>query len=321
MPDSAALSPYKITVPQALIDTYQREGAVLIPNPFESFWVDGMIDEFWKIIRNWEAGSKDYPVGKNPSGSFGIQNVILRNAFYKRWALESGVLDIVGQVLQTETVRFYFDNFFCKEGDKPEAATPLHHDVAAFGFKGTKLPSFWLALTDVDEDNAPLITYAGTQKQTAWMWRSPAQIKGKFPLLPGYKEPEGIPAWLADGGYERKVWTAKKGDVIMVNPYTIHGSLPRAGGPGVRIGFSSRWLGDDVRWKGDLYNEVEESCHEPRLGFGSAPEDEVFPVLWTKSEGNIAFKHGRFTTHITLEPRKGVHNLVGSTEKQEAARV
>jgi hypothetical protein len=46
----------------------------------------------------------------------------------------------------------------------------------------------------------------------------------------------------------------------------------------------------------------------------------MFPVLWTKAEGNIAAKHGKFTTHITLEPRKGVHNIIGSTEKREAAR-
>jgi len=304
--------PYQYVVPQALIDQYEREGAVLIPQPFESFWIDGMLDEFWRIIRNWEAGSTEYPVGKNPNGAFGIQNVILRNAFYRRWALESPALDIIGQVLQTETVRFYFDNFFCKEGDKPEAATPLHHDVAAFGFKGAKLPSFWVALTDVDTDNAPLVTYVGTHKQRDWMWRSPAQKPGLYPLLPGYKEPAGIGPWLEAGGYERKVWPAKKGDVIMVNPYTVHGSLARAGGPGVRIGFSSRWLGDDVRWRGDLYNEVEESCHDPRLAYGSEPEDSMFPVLWTRAQGNIARTSGKFTTHVTLEPRKDRHNIVGA---------
>jgi hypothetical protein len=66
----------------------------------------------------------------------------------------------------------------------------------------------------------------------------------------------------------------------------------------VRIAFSSRWLGDDVRWRGDLYNEVENSCLEPRMDYGSPPEDEVFPVLWTRGQGNIARTSGKFTIHV-----------------------
>jgi hypothetical protein len=296
-------------VPPALIEQYAREGAVLIPQPFSDDWIEGLLDAYRRIVRDWEAGSTDYPVTRR-NGHVNVQNVVLRHPLYRRWATESAVASIVGQVTQSETVRFYFDNFFVKEGEAGENATMLHHDVPAFGFQGTKLPSFWLALTDVDESNAPLVTYAGSHGDCAHMFRSPVQKPG-LPLLPGYREPGEIGPYLEAGGFERKVWPARKGDVIMVHPYTIHGSLPRVAGAGggERIGFSSRWLGDDVRWRGTVYHEVEASTHPYELPYDSPPPDDLFPVIWTRDKGNVHAETGRFTTHITLEPRKGYHQI------------
>ena len=303
MASDQTTSEFEYEVPQHLIDFYQENGAVHLEQPFDSYWIDGLLAGFEEIMHNFENGSTDYPVMRR-NGNLGIQNCILRHPFYRKWAIESPVAEIVGQVTQSETVRFYFDNFFCKEGTNKEAATPLHHDVAAFGFKGTKLPSFWLALTDVDMDNAPLITALGSHKDTSFMWRSPAQKSG-LPLLEGYREPTGIPEYIEEHGYELKSWPVKKGDVIMVNPYALHASHNRTGGAGLRIGHSSRWLGDDVTWQGSLYNELEASTHEPALEIGSKPSDEQFPVVWKRGEGNLARKTGKFTTHITLEPKKG----------------
>lgn len=296
-----------LVVPQRLIDQFASEGAVKIEQPFSTDWVEALTEEFHRIVADWEAGSTAYPVVRAPNGMLGVQNVILRSPVYRRWAVESSVAAVVGQITQSETVRFYFDNFFCKEGDKPEAATPLHHDVPSFGMKGTKLPSFWLALTDVDVDNAPLVTYAGSHADTSFMFRSPVQKPG-LPLLEGYREPAEIPAHLEKHGYERKVWPCRKGDVLMVHPFCIHGSLARPpGARGMRIGFSSRWLGDDVTWSPTLYNEVEAQTHDASSVVGAAPNDAMFPVVWRRGEGTVARTSGAFTSHITLEPRKGYH--------------
>ena len=256
--ESVMTVPY--SVPQQAIDDYARDGVVLIKQPFDTTWVDGLLAEFQKILREFEAGSTDYPVRRN-KGALNVQNVVLRNALFRRWAIESPIAEIVSKVIQSKSVRFYFDNFFCKEGDEPEQATPIHHDVAAFGFKGTQLPSFWLALSDVGMDNAPLVAYLGSQNDTSVMYRSILQKPG-LPLLPGYREHHEIGDYLERGRFERKVFPAQRGDVIVLNPYTIHASLPRAAGmTGMRIGFSTRWLGDDVRWVPSVYCEVEASSH------------------------------------------------------------
>ncbi len=318
MPD-ATNHGFEYEVPQYVIDYYAENGAVRLEQPFDSYWIDGLLDGFEEIMRGYETGSTEYPVARQ-EGKLGIQNVVLRHPFYRKWAIESPVAEIVGQVTQSDTIRFYFDNFFCKEGDQKEMATSLHHDVGAFGFKGTQMPSFWLALTDVDMNNAPLVTALGSHKNTDFMFRSPAQKSG-LPLLEGYREPTEIPDYLAENGYELKPWETQKGDVIMVHPYTIHASLHRKGGAGIRIAHSSRWLGDDVTWQGSIYNEMEASTHEPQLDVGSPPSEEQFPVVWRRGEGNVARKTGRFTTHITMEQKKGYNDTTDAGHMPKARYV
>ena len=267
-----------------------------------------MLEAFDEVIALAETGDTSYPVTRKP-GFLSIQNMTLRHPFYRRWAIESPVSSIVGQVTGSDTVRFYFDNFFGKVGVAPDQGTPFHHDVAAFGFKGRQLPSFWLALTDVDIDNAPLVTYAGSHlgldgEGLDVMFRSSIQKPG-LPLLPGYREHAEIGDYLAAGKFEKRVLVAEKGDAILINPYTIHGSLERRNPNGRRIGFSSRWFGDDVRWRPSIYNEVEASCHIMPLADGASPPDQMFPVVWSKTEGHVARRTGKFTSHITLEPKSG----------------
>ena len=74
-------------------------------------------------------------------------------------------------------------------------------------------------------------------------------------------------------------------------------------GAGKRIGFSSRWFGDDVRWEPTIYNEMEASMHSHPIPYGARPSDDMFPIIWSKDEGRVAAKTGKFTTLITLEPK------------------
>ena len=116
MPD-ATNHGFEYEVPQYVIDYYAENGAVRLEQPFDSYWIDGLLDGFEEIMRGYETGSTEYPVARQ-EGKLGIQNVVLRHPFYRKWAIESPVAEIVGQVTQSDTIRFYFDYFFCKEGDQ-----------------------------------------------------------------------------------------------------------------------------------------------------------------------------------------------------------
>jgi hypothetical protein len=69
-------------------------------------------------------------------------------------------------------VRYWMDASFIKEGSSAESATPWHNDECTFPFRGEMMPSFWVALTDVPMENAPIVTLAGSNRDP-WRYHSP----------------------------------------------------------------------------------------------------------------------------------------------------
>ena len=131
-------------------------------------------------------------------------------------------------------------------------------------------------------EDAPLVTYTGSHLDTSIEWRTPWHGEGGLPLLPGYRDYSELAPYVAEKGFERQVWLASRGDVIVVNPYTVHASLAREAGGALRIGFSSRWLGDGVVWKGDIYYEPEAARIGLDLPVGSPPPDDLYPIVWRR---------------------------------------
>ena len=289
------------------IAAYERDGAVLLTQPFESHWVDGLRAEVDRILDRHDRGEPNHCFVTSSSGRAHINNMVLKEPFSRRWAVESPVGEIVARLIGSSTARFYLDVVFCKQGAGTEGRTVPHHDVAAFGFKGHHLPSFWMALTDVGEDNAPLCTALGSHKRITHMFRSVAS-RAELPVIAGYKPHEDVARFLDEHNFPTRVWTARKGDVVVVNPYCIHWSMPMLSSER-RIGFSTRWIGDDVRWQPNIYHEVEASTHPATLDAGSPPPDDWFPKVWDAGEGFVARASGAFTKFVTVEPRPGYHKL------------
>ncbi|NBR16742.1 MAG: hypothetical protein EBT81_02315 [Gammaproteobacteria bacterium] len=74
--------------------------------------------------------------------------------------------------MRSRSVRFWMDATFVKDGSSAESATPWHNDECTFPFRGEMMPSFWVALTDVTMDNAPIVTLRGSNRDP-WRYHSP----------------------------------------------------------------------------------------------------------------------------------------------------
>jgi len=291
-------------VPREAIETYVREGATCVPGAFAD-WVDRLLAAYDRVAAQCDAlmasgsggriatlknGSRsiflDNPPGfpplrrtRNPNGESSLRHVVWHDPDFAAWLTDSPAASIVAQVIGSTGVRFWWDQFFNKAGDNPAAATTWHHDIGSFSFYGMQLPSLWIALTDVDIDNAPLMTVVGSHLRTEVMYR-PVTGAENVPLCEGYAELSDLHAIVEHKDTQIRTWTVRAGDALVIHPYTFHASLPRQGHAGRRVAYTSRWLGDDVVWrKRPMTFDYPDDprCHG--VVQDRPPPDSTFPVF------------------------------------------
>jgi ectoine hydroxylase-related dioxygenase (phytanoyl-CoA dioxygenase family) len=271
------------------IATYQREGCVHVPGVFSQDWIDRLSDLVLRLDAQMAAGEAvsftdngvQNPPTRHDSGDGAVQlrNMMTTDALFTEWLHNSPAAETVGRLMGASHVRFWMDATFIKRGGEASAATPWHNDVCTFPFWGEHLPSFWVALTDVDADNAPLITLAGSNHDPH-RYHSP--LSRQDITVEGYRPWSELTARVEARDADIRVWPAKAGDILLVHPKTIHGSLPRAAGkPGLRMAFTTRWIGSDVTYAPDALSAAIPKLYDnPLMVPGSPPPEALFPVIW-----------------------------------------
>lgn len=283
-----------IDISDEIIEAYERDGCVHIPGVFAGYWQERLRNATDRIIDQHKANKGNKPaiafedvvedvivVDKYP-GRIGFRQAVEYDPDFNAWAQNSCAAELVARVTRSSKVRYLMDTTFCKEKSESETATPVHHDIAVYCFKGTQVPSLWVALSDVGEDDAPLKTVLGSHKWQDVMYRPPT-TPNEQPLIPGYKERSEIKARIEAEGAKWKTWPCKAGDALLIHPYTLHASLPKASEEGMRIGFSSRWMGDDVAWSPNAFSPIDHVKERERLNIGDPPPDGQYPIVWSAS--------------------------------------
>ena len=278
-------------VTAAHIRQYEEEGCVRVSGVFDQRTVARLVEAIdaaraafgtpqFDALRSGTQ-HQNPPTMHAGEGQVQLRNFAQHVPELRRWLNDGQAAAIVGNLLRAQHVRFWMDATFIKEGGLEESATPWHNDECTFPFRGQMMPSFWVALSDVDTGNAPLITLAGSNKDP-WRYHSPLSPVDAFVT-------EHIP-W---SHLERRVcqpdapirtWPCNAGDILLIHPKTIHASLPqRSGSASRRIALTTRWLGDDVVWAPNALT-IKISALESSgvMQPGWPPPDSHFPVLWRR---------------------------------------
>jgi ectoine hydroxylase-related dioxygenase (phytanoyl-CoA dioxygenase family) len=273
-------------VARRTIETYTRDGAVLLEQPFAPEWIDGLVEAFAEIERDHAAGRFLGDIF-HQDGRLEISGAVGAHAFVRRWALESQAAEIVARVIGSSRIRLYtnHDIAFGKRGAAESArigATAFHIDASAWEFRGAMVPSFWLALTDVGNDFGPLVVAAGSHRRLDRLIL-PSPNDPAEPVPAGYAPYAAMQSFLDEHDFEMKLMPAQRGDVVVLHPHVAHGSIPmqRAGN---RLAFSTRWLGDDARWHLNA-NTRREGDAAGVPADDSPPDDARFPVIWDERLG------------------------------------
>lgn len=291
----------RFRVPDDTIEQYREEGTACVRGAFPRDWIDALLGAYDEVTAELDAESppngatrtikRPNPDGispltyvSSPDGNARLKNVVWYHRTCTDWLHHSSAASIVSQVIGAKTLRFYWDQYFTKSGNSASGVTAWHHDIAAFSFYGMQLPSFWIALTDIDAGNAPLVTAAGSHKRTHVMYR-PLGGTENVPLPSGYAERTEMLAWIDQNKECLRTWTVQAGDALVIHPYTYHASLPRQPNAGRRVAYSSRWLGDDVIWwKREMTFNYPDDSRFNDVRQGQPPPDEGFPLVWPRED-------------------------------------
>lgn len=282
-------------VTQQIIDTYNEVGVTHIPGAFSQAWVKDMTKVIDDSVNGLRAGTIEY--GPHPTqravefedhgGYVRLINLFNRVPEMNALIEDCDCAEIVADVIGSDEMRAWVDGTFVKEGDAEETATPWHNDECLFPLKGHHAPSMWVALTDVDRNNAPLKTLAGSNNDPHRYFSSWA--------LDGVEPPPNFHPW--DELLERahapdadiRVWEAKAGDMLIIHPKTIHASLPRtAGQDGRRVGFSLRWIGSDISYEFNPTAKRSPFQDSDGLKDGERIPENVIPVTWRRNSQSTA---------------------------------
>jgi hypothetical protein len=277
-------------VNQAIIDSYHDVGVAHIKGAVSAQWVadmtrvlDGAIADLraknYANLPSTILGPAEF---EDHDGYIRLIKLYWHDANMRRVVEQSDCPEIVADVIGADSMQPWIDGTFIKEGRDPQTATPWHNDECLFPLRGEHSPSMWIALTDVDDDNAPLQTLAASNKDKHRYVSSWAKDSAEPP--PNFHPWSELLERVNAPGADIRVWPAKAGDMIVLHPKTIHASLPRTTQKdGRRIGFSLRWIGSDIRYE---HNPTART--PPFQGIDGIKEGEpiphaILPVVWKRS--------------------------------------
>ncbi len=293
-------------ITQDHIEAYNRDGVVLLQGMIDQDWVERITEAWLRMRRNIEASKPAYHLpqwmlDKDPrltkemkaansgetrkermgAGFFGGKFMHLWDEDFMAYGTDSPAGEMVGRVLDSETVRYYWDQMFCKDAGCT-IPTYWHADYPAWPCGGEMLPSLWLALTPTERGVSSLEFIAGTHKKKVLQW--PRSFNAR-----AMERPEDRPDFIDyeehrdDPDIKFLSFDMEPGDAVLIHPRVYHGAGANNHPSQDRIALTTRWFGDDVVW-----DPRPECVNTPGLPYeemtpGAHPDnDDLFPIAWRR---------------------------------------
>lgn len=275
-PLAAATTRAGFEVDAVTIEDFQRDGVCHVPGAFAD-WVEPLRAGLDRIMDAPDAYAftSDSADPGEPGRFFDTYCNWQRVPEFLAFALSSPAAALAAQCMQSATAQFFHEHTFAKEAGT-QKATPWHHDLPYYCVDGRQTASVYLALDDAPAETAVRFlagshrdgnTYVPRRFRTGedYDYDDPAMVSAPVP---------------ADDSEDARIIARPltAGDAIVFDFRTLHGTTA-APVAGRRRAFSTRWLGDDVRY-------VQRSgVTSPPLNLDLAPGDRMpeslFPTLWT----------------------------------------
>ena len=269
MPTTHMITPH-------LVKQFQRDGAVVIRQAFNSHWLRVMSDGVERNLQSPSKYASENAVTKKEGGRFFDDYVNWsRIPEYENLVRNSPAAKIAAKAMQSQQAQLFHDHVLVKEPStlKP---TPWHADSPYYFVKGNQNVSMWMPLESVKENTLRFI--AGSHK---WphdvrpvSWADDSDFYDQEEVWTDVPDPDG------KDSETMKVleWGMEPGDCVLFHFRTVHGARGNQTKERRRA-LSLRWMGDDCR-----YMERPGRTSPPFPGHGMREGERLredwFPVLY-----------------------------------------
>lgn len=260
-------------VTQEQIDTYQRDGVVLI----KGLWADH-VETLRKGIERNMAEPGPYAAENLKEGEAGrfFDDYCnwQRIPEFRKVIDSSPVAEVAADLMRSDRVQVFHDHVLVKEPGTSKP-TPWHQDGPYYFVDGQQTISFWSPVDPVREASLRCVT--GSHK-----WEKPVLPTRWLSEEDFYPDPEAyMPVPDPDNeGMEIVEWEMEPGDAVAFNYGILHGARGNDTGQRRRA-FSLRLVGDDAR-----YVERPGPTSPPFPGHDMVPgqtlREDWFPVIWPR---------------------------------------
>jgi ectoine hydroxylase-related dioxygenase (phytanoyl-CoA dioxygenase family) len=278
------------TITREEVETYQRDGVLLLQNMFDKDWIE-LLNK--GLDKNIEAPTRRSRIWyKDTSGrSMFYDHTAWQNIEeYKKFIFNSPAAQICGRLTGSATINFFFDSVFVRSTGT-QFETPWHQDEPYWSVEGHDSCSLWLPLVLVKQKSS-LSFVPGSHhlksvfKQYNFGDLNPERKRNvdqvdfseiaeqEFPDINADSERFGVISW-----------DMQPGDCIAFNGRTMHGGSGKLDDDCELRVFTTKWLGDDMRIKFRDYGmDPDHSLDmiEKGLKSGDRPSTDLYPQIWTR---------------------------------------
>lgn len=197
-------------VKEAIID-WSINGYTILPGFFSPEKINEIEEELDKLIKGKKMQIKDERK---------LMNAIWYSKEIRKIVNNSKLNSILELIMGRPTELFQSVNF-CKGSEDPAHSDFIHMSTYPYGY----LLAVWVAFEDIDLENGPLFYYPGSHKLEYLMNSNFAHGGNKWLIGETNKDKyaEAIEKLIEANNFEKKIFTASKGDVLIWHANLLHG--------------------------------------------------------------------------------------------------
>ena len=277
------------TITPEEIDTYHRDGVLLLQNMFDKDWIELLnkgLDANIKIptrrSRIWHKDTSGHSMFYDHTAWQGIDE-------YRKFIFNSPAAQICGRLTGSTAINFFFDSVFVRSTGT-QFETPWHQDEPYWSVEGYDACSIWMPLVPVKRKSSLSFVPGSHRLKTVFKQYNfgdlnPVRKKKVDQVDFSDIAEQEFPDINSDPKHFGVVsWDVEPGDCVVFNGRTMHGCSGKLDGDCDLRVFTTKWVGDDVRIKfRDCGMDPDHSSDmiEKGLKPGDRPDTDLYPRVWT----------------------------------------